>query len=408
MTGPSDTYGKATPVLVTAGTILRTLNPSTVASLLFLDESTNYTQQEIAEEIGSSRSSVSQYQRSLEDLTVPLAAKQGYRYRITSAGETIVAYLDGMADRLNVDLHSLDWQSEDAHDQVATLLTPLYDSRSTRPFLILHSAGSRSAVGDQIDRLNPPQPIWIDEIIRDVEDRQQERGETSTPAQIRQTVRRFEDKGVFEINDNQITLTEKGREHAALLERVTQLVEDEVSSSRSDINESDTENSTDRGDRDSVEETHSPKRVETIESSDASGLPVSEEARRLRSDEEDNSGDFIQQSQPHGFLAERPSVGNEETVSKPPAIVPVYCLRTDAVEERDSSSPSYEQLLPVLPFTTLSVEGLIDQARQLGREHDMTAELEPYWMMRIGSDYYHIEPSNNPTVDLPDSTNHDE
>ena len=356
-----------------ASEILRTVNPPTIATLLFLADDEVYTQNEIADRIGYSRSTVSQSQQSLETLPLSLATKQGSRYKITSAGETILGYYIGMARQLNLDLDTVDWQSDETHEQAKTVLTPLYDSRSTMPFFVLESVGAR-AVGDQINRLATPQRVSIEDIIQDVTTRQRERDERVTSKQIRQVVRRFDDKDTVEFNGDYIVLKEKGQEHAYLLEQVVQLIEDQASTARDESEESGA----------TISET--PPQADTS-SADQTEI----DGRNCRSE------NIANQIQPHGFHGKRASVDDRQETDEHKRAIPVYCLRPDVDERMSSTSSSEKRPTPAVPFTALTVGELIERAQQLAQEYDMDTQLEPHWMIRAESELYPI----GPVDDLP-------
>jgi biotin operon repressor len=347
-----------------ASEILRAVNPPTIATLLFLVDDTVYTQKEIADGIGYSRTTVSQSQQSLEALPLSLATKQGSRYKITSDGETILGYYIGMARQLDVDLDTVDWQSDNAHEQVKTVLTPLYDSRSTMPFFVLESIGTR-AVGGQITRLATPQRVSIEDVIQDVTVRQRERDERATSKQIRQVVRRFNDRGAVEFDGDYIDLKEKGQEHAYLLEQVVQLIEDQASPA--------------------TDETEGSGTVVSGIDSQADTTHVDQPGVGGRNSQSTN---IANQVQPHGFHGERPSVDDRQETRERESAVPVYCLRPTVEEGKNSTSSSEEHPTPVVPFTALTVGELIERAQQLAQEYDMDTQLEPYWMIRAESELY--------------------
>jgi Mn-dependent DtxR family transcriptional regulator len=367
--GQSTGTGDSTQALSKAADVLRSLNPSTVGSLLFLIDDEDYGQGEVADKIGYSRSSVSKAYKSLDESFLQLATKRGNTYEITSAGKTFIGHLSEMAERLGVDLHSLDWQSEHTHEKVASLLAPLCDSRDLLPFFVFNSIVTRSAVGEQINRQNlrPPQQVRVEVVMEDVDVRQQERGEHVTSTQIRKILHRFEEQGTIGISDNnRILLAEKGKEHALLLNHVVQLIEEQAHA-RTDEEQ----------DEDKDVNTETNTRIDTTDTD----WPTTN-AR------EHGSGGLVNQIQPHGFFGKRVSMDDQEEKDEHPNIVPVYCLRPDSSDETDRESPSGEYPSPVLPITRQSIGEFIDRVQQLGQEYDLDKEVEPYWMVRMGAELY--------------------
>jgi biotin operon repressor/Fe2+ or Zn2+ uptake regulation protein len=361
----------STQALSKAADVLRSLNPSTVGSLLFLIDEKDYEQGEVADKIGYSRSSVSKAYKSLNESLLQLAIKRGNTYEITSAGKTFTGYLNGMAERLGVDLHSLDWQSKDAHGKVASLLAPLCDSRDSLPFFVFDSIATRSAVGEQVNRhnLRTPQQVRVEAVVEDVDVRQQERGEHVTPAQIRKILHRFEEQGAVKISDNRIQLAEKGKEHALLLNQVVQLIEKQAH----------TPTDEEKGENGNMN-TETDARMDTSDTD----WPTSNARKH-------GSGGFVNQIQPHGFFGKRISMDDREERDEHPNTVPVYCLRPSAPDETGRESPSGEYPSPVLPITRLSIGELINRVQQLGQEYDLDREVEPYWMIRMGTELYPME-----------------
>ena len=369
--------GDSTQTLSKAADVLRSLNPSTVGSLLFLMDDEGYGQGEVADKIGYSRSSVSKAYKSLNESFLQLAIKHGNTYEITPAGKTFIGHLSGMAERLGVDFHSLDWQSEGAHEKVASLLAPLCDSRDLLPFFVFNSIATRSAVGEQIDRqnLNTPQQVRVEVVRQDVDVRQQERGEHVTTTQIRKILSRFEEQGALEISDNRILLVEKGKEHAILLNQVVQLIEKQAP----------TREGEEKGEEKDVD-------LQTDARTDRSDTGWS-----ASSTQEHGSDSLVNQIQPHGFFGKRASMDDREERDEHLNTVPVYCLRPDAPDETDREPPSEEYPSPVLPITRLSIGELIERVQQLGQEYDLDREVEPYWMVRMGTELYPMESANEET-----------
>lgn len=360
----------STETLSKAADILRSLNPSTVGSLLFLIDDEDYGQAEVAEQIGYSRSSVSKAYKSLDKSFLQLTLKRGSTYEITSAGKTFIGHLSEMAERLDIDFHSLDWQSEDAHDKVGSLLAPLSDSRDLLPFFVFDSIAIRSAAGEQINRhnLRTPQQVRVEVVIQDVYDRQQERGEHVISSQIHKILHRFEEQGAVEISDGRVQLTDKGREHAILLHRVVQLVENQADTRPAGEN---------REGKDIDSQTDAPDTDWSTSST-----------------QEHGSGSLVNQAQPHGFFGKRTSMDDREERDEHPNTVPVYCLRPDAADETDRESPSEEYPDPVLSITRLSIGELIDRVQKLGQEYDLDREIEPYWMVQMGTEFSSTESAN--------------
>jgi predicted transcriptional regulator len=351
MSQSNDIEGRPTPVLVEAGEVLRTLNPPSLASLLFLDEHEAYKQQDIADTIGSARSSVSKYLQSLEELPLALATKQGHRYKITSAGEKIINHFDRIFDRFDHDLYAIDWQSDADYEQAASLLTPLYGSRSSLTFFVLDSIGTQSAVGERIDLFGKPQPVSIEAVIQDVTARQQERGERGTSKQIRQSVWRFEDNDAIEFDGDRITLRDKGHEHAYLLHHVAQLLEEQEDTA-------------------SEEDETTARRSDT---SDADQL--------MSSGRTQDTGNIARQNHQQGYFGRRASNTDQADAQEGCPVVPAYCLRsTDGTE------------IAILPITELTTGEMTDRSRELMQEYGDDTRLVPYWAVHREDELHPVGP----------------
>jgi biotin operon repressor len=386
MSHPSQTEGDLTQRLVKAGEMLRTLTPPTFISLFLIADDEVDTQTEVGEKIGRTRPTVSKYLRSLKKLPIPLATNPGQHYTVTDDGEKVITFIYDMIDTLGTDLHSVDWSDNEVRENIATFFTPLHNSRSTLPFFILHSIGSRSAVGDRITRHDPLQPVQMWDVISDVEARQEKRDKSVSVKQIRQTLWRFDDADTIEFDGEQIRLEEKGREQAFLLEQLVQMLEEQRKTDMAeDVNESTSSSQLSPAD----ELRSSSSDTQTI-------LPES-------SVDLYGSDNLAQQDNPRGFLdSGRASLDNSQnSLHESPTILPTYCLSPSVteeislVEDEDSSEglDSQPQLPPVLPLTTLTLDELAGQIDRLIDEYDGDIEVKPYWTLQTDTGQYPLAPA---------------
>jgi DNA-binding MarR family transcriptional regulator len=386
MSRPSETEDDLTQVLVKAGEILRNLTPPTFTSLLLIADDEMDTQTEIAETIGRTRPTVSKYLNKLKDMPIALARNPGQHYTVTEEGEQIVTLIHDMIDRLRTDSHTIDWSDSEDREKVATFFAPLHNSRSTLPFFILYSIGSRSAVGDRIHYHDPPQPIQIWDVVDDIEVRQEKRGKSVTVKQIRQTLWRFDDAGSVEFDGEQIKLSKKGREQAFLLEQLIQMLKEQK---ETDVDE-DANESTSSSYASTTDTTQSIFGDAQTSSSESSvTIP--------------GSDNLAGQDDPRGFLdSGRASHDiSRKSSHESPTIIPTYCLRpTDDQEitltegEKPSERlDSQSQPSPVLPITTLTLEELADQVDRLIDEYNGAIEIKPYWALQTGTRQYPLAPA---------------
>jgi DNA-binding MarR family transcriptional regulator len=336
----SDTDGHQTPRLVEAGEILRTLSPPTLATLHLLIDSDISTQSDMADIIGCARPTVSRYLQSLEDLPMSLARKQGHNYTATEAGDRIFGLIESMLARLGTDLRDVEWSDDEEREEIEDNLSPLYDSRSTWPFLILESIRSR------VNFLNTPEPVSVEDVIIDVRSRQRDIGKSVTAKQIRKTLWRFDEKQAIEFDGSQITLTDpKGQQHVRLLHQLIQILEEEQTV---DVDESTGRASSSKNDSSTIANLLDPRQFR----GGSRTVGASQKANRTVP----------------GPLQE------------PPTIVPAYYLIRSNDAEPDARQTS--ELSPMLPFTSLTVDELSNYANQLKQEYGGNAQLEPYWALR--------------------------
>lgn len=337
--------GRTTTALATASEILRSLTPDKFAALLVIDRADAKTQTEIADTIGRTQATVSQYLQSLEALPIPLAQQERH-YSVTDTGRDIIVLIDNMLSRQRVNINDIDWSLESDKDEVAACLTPLYDSRSTEPFFLLASLNERSGITSLLSTL---QPVPVDDVVHDVSARLREIDESTTPKQIRQIIRRFDDTNAVDFEEDQITLTSKGREHALLLDQLTQMVEDEMDESVNNEHGSHSKHS----------DSHDPSRIASLL-----------DPRPFRGGR-----------QPTGVNREiNESV--PKVVQESPTIVPAYYVLPSDDAESGEGQNSELMSPPILPFESLTVKELTDYANQLDQEYDDDAQLEPYWALR--------------------------
>lgn len=365
---------RSNQVIGEAGVIMRKLSLPPIITLHHIhNNNKTYTQKEIADVIGCERATVSQYLRSMKELPLPLVVKQGQRYTTTEAGEAVLSHLKRMFDRLGDNINTIDWKNEAATEEIAAWLTPFGNARSTPPFLLLYSIGTRSAFGERIERHGTPRPASLEDVVQDVTSRQEERGGRSTRKQVQELLRRFDDAGTVEYDGQEITLTKKGHEQANFLEQLIQILEKE-----SEI-----------GDNGEAGERVGPPQSSPADSSyaDRGNTQMSPERSSRERYEMDN---IAQQTDPRGFFdSGRASIDIlEEADHEVPAIIPAYCLR--AIVD-DESEPT-----PVYPFTTLSLNELADQIRQLAGEYDGEIKFEPYWTLQTKDGLYPLSQARLP------------
>ncbi len=374
MPRPNDTSSRPTSVLVRAGEILRVLKPATLGTLLTVYEDNSLTQEEIAESVRSGRSTITKYLRSLDDLG--LIESHASQYPVTSTGETVISHIASMVDQVWNGLSTVDWTDENDKAELATYLEPLCGSRkiSIESYFILYSIYTRSGTTGLLGR---PQSVRLEDIVLDVETRQYERDEQTSTEQIRGKLERFaaEDAIIFE--DQQATLTEKGQQQGRVLDDLARFLEEyQPETSTSD-------------ERDGHHHTATSSTEDTT-----AGTPVD------TSSTPSDSGSLAQQIQPHGFLGREPVSIEEDEVppQETPTAIPVFCIRSASDDTEDASRSS---LTPVVPFTSMTANELMDHISTVVREHDGEVQLEPFWMPRIGEQFYPVEPAD---VSISDSS----
>ncbi len=345
-----------TDLLAQAGEILQTLTPRTLATLLIVVDEDPQTQGDIAEMIGSARSTVSKYLLSLEELPLPLVMKGRQRYTGTDTGRTMIGLFDGMFDRFGVDLATIDWQTDTDVEQVADCLTPLCDSRTATPIFTLEALRDRSGI---VDLLGTPRSVSVKVIVNNVSQRHSERGESTTTEQVRTILRRFDNADAIEFNGDNCTLTEKGQEHACLLHRIVDLLEEP-------------------DDRD----TH----IENAQSDDAArtdSQPSSAPAATTVTDRVANQID------PRQFTGgSKPHTAASTDAEKTPVLIPAYWLVSDTEEVTEQTET---QSTAVLPLNSMTPKELVERASHLLEEHGTDAELIPYWTLQMGDELHPLE-----------------
>jgi biotin operon repressor len=378
MPQPSDAATRPTGVLAQAGEILRPLKPAALGTLFAIYSDDSQTQQEIAEAIGSGRSTVSKYLQTQESLG--LTEQQTQRYTITSRGEFVLSLLGGMIDRLDGDLSAVDWNADADTKELATVLAPLSGSRkiAIESYFVLHSIYSRSGVAGL---LGTPQPVSLEDIVSDVAARNTDEKSTDIGL-VRGKLRRFEDTGAIHRDDRRATLTEKGTEHGRVVDELAQFLGTE--------------------DKTGMNGCESPTKDESSESPGATDSDTDFTVSNDLSQHRPNSGNIAQQIQSHGFLGGgQTAVTGKSTTDSPDqlTVVPTYCLRPAANGPTNGDASSQQETLSVLPFTTMTAEELLDRASQIVKEHSEDVQLEPYWMIQIGTRLYPLGPTDEQPPD---------
>lgn len=357
----SSSKGPPTHLLVEASEILRSLNPLTLASLLLVAEDTQYTQGEMAAEIGCASSTVSKSQQSLRNLPVALIEKRGRSDIATDMGTEVLDRFSRLSERFGIDLETVNWADEEERTSVATILTPLYNSRSVTPFFILDAYG----LSDYATSSTPS--LRIANIVHHVNSRQQDRGESATPEQVRQRIYRLDEADVLRFDDGNCLLLEKGQRQRWLLDQITQLVTNHREIDHPIQESPDTE-------------------VRTNDS-------------RSDADRDRHRTGAAQPIAPRGFYGSgQPSGGTSETIPEEPIIVTALCLyspETDTVEvsPHTHSSSHFQHVLPVMHS---SLGDIIDRLTELADEYSDDTRIEPYWVLRTSSGLYPLAPAQLP------------
>jgi hypothetical protein len=196
------------------------VSPNALGSLVLVSDGTATTQTEIADAINRDQSTISTYFQTLtiETADLALVERPNQCYSVTETGEKVIELV---ADLSGTDLASIDWGSAAEKEQIGTLLAPLYNSRSVAPFFVLNSLRNRRA---------SHRPVLIDDIVRDVKNRVQEIDETTSKKRIDQIIERFITQNVVTIDDDRLTLIQKGGKNARLLHQLAEIVDRQVTS----------------------------------------------------------------------------------------------------------------------------------------------------------------------------------
>lgn len=227
-----------TPTLVTTGEVLRRITPPTLASLVLLDTETATTQTEIAAIINRDQSTVSDYFQSLklEHTDVALIEKSNQTYRLTDTGKDVLDLVT-TPRQLGTELDTVDWGSEEDKNQMGTRLSPLHDSQSVQPFILLYTLGYRSAVANSHGDL---ESVEASEVVSDVKTRLRKTEKSTSNQKLRQIINRFAERDEVVSGDGRISLTEKGQRHVVLLNQVAEVVSERTASARNETADSPT------------------------------------------------------------------------------------------------------------------------------------------------------------------------
>lgn len=343
MSQDSERERRSANIIVEAGKILQRLKPPRLAVLLFITNDEIETQTEMADILDVSSSTITTHLQKLENLPVSLTEKRR-TYKITPAGDTVLGYYAQMLNRLGKNLRTVNWDNETDRDQIGELLAPLHNSRTIVPFLVLASIARHSTVEGRIGIFAQPQPVNVKDIIADVKEWQEERGETATRKQVRWLLGRFEEAGTISFDDgkNEVRLEDDGKEHAKLLEQVIELIEDHR------------------------KESESGRRRPT----EASSSLTQQDSASTRPQTIDQRTDAGRNVGPQLGLQGFYEGGQEIESAENPTIVPAYGVASSNSEE----SP------PVLALTpTVTAEDLAAQTERIRREHGDDTELKLFW-----------------------------
>jgi DNA-binding MarR family transcriptional regulator len=366
---------RPTATLITASNVLQALNPSRLGLLVVIYDNDIQAQEEIANLIGRPQSTVSTYLQSLGGLTPPLAGKRGKHYTVTSTGKQIISLVNDLARRCDCKLRSISWADETDRETVDALLTPLHDSQVMRPYFILDSLYERSRVDGPI---GTPQPVSFDDIVRDVESRQNDLEQSITTEEIRRTVKlRFNDTDAARFEEGTVTLLHKGHQQAWLWNELIQYLkkQDKIDSSE---NEGVTITDTDT----------SGRNLGKLRNSTSISSRGSEQADDSRS-----ASTHIISEKRH---KDKQSTIEQKVASKQPSIIPVYTIHSSTEADKGGSSS-------ILPLTeTMTIEELADNVNQLATDYGEETELVLEWMVQTDSGLYPLASTDSNISDPPE------
>lgn len=360
---------RPTRMLVTAAKIWQALSPSKLGLLFVIYNNDIKNQKEISDTIDRTQSTVSSYLQTLETLTPPLEAKQGRYYTVTNTGERVIGLVGSMINQSDsdLDLQSVDWTDETDRNAVEEVLTPLHDSRGMRPFFVLDSLYERNDINGPV---GTPHPVRFDDIVRDVETRQDDIGESTNTKQVRRTIKlRFNDTDAADFNEGQVTLTRKGYVQAWVLSEFIRFLKEQE-----EIGSGGSKNT-------------------ALSDTEATGEKL-DDISTASTEQSDNphrkpgSTDILQH-----LPLESPRSGSQSSEERP-TVVPVYSLHSAETNGRQSSPP----VLPLTAETT--VRELTTFVNQLADEYDGDTRLVLDWMVQTESGLYPLSVMDAPSSDL--------
>lgn len=332
------------PHLVTAGEMMQKLTPIRLATLSYLSSNDIDTQNEIADALGVSPTTITTHLQLLSDFPRPLTVRKR-RYEITSAGDAMIELYSSMLRRFGEGLDIDDLSDADKREEIGEYLSPIHETRSIAPFLVLYSLGQYSADSGAPDNSASDTTIQLRRVLDDVKRWEEERGKTANRKQVRRILQRFEEFDVVDLAGDRITLLEKGKEHMRLLENVLELLE------RGVVNEDET-----------LSTASQQTTGDQLTRSDTGGI---EESPMPSQGDQRNETQGV-----HRNESQREPQKEGVSDSALPAIVPAYRVVVD--DDLQSSAP-------VLPLTsTTRVEDIADEIERIGQEYG-NAQLELVW-----------------------------
>jgi len=214
----------------TASKVIRANSPRVLATLLAVQGHERRTQEQIADEVGCARSTVSKYLRVLDDLPEDIIRKQGHSITVTHRGAGLINVYESALKGLDIDIGKVDWTSDEI-SAVDEALAPLHQFRSSAPFLVLRALISLSE-SSQFD-----QEIWIDDLIMTVETLQQESGDSISRQHFDQILDNFAKHETVTRERDELQLTQKGHQQGELLTGVLDWIRSDQESARSEPSE---------------------------------------------------------------------------------------------------------------------------------------------------------------------------
>lgn len=208
--------------IIDTAEILRSISPSRLGSIYYLNKNSIDTQTEIAEQLNCTPPTISQHMQKLASLPLEVVQKDGAQHILTPFGSKILNIYETVLSTIDISISNLDWTSETGWTTVKDGLYPLHTARGSMIFILLDALGRQFSLGNEINLFKQESPIYISNIVAEIQS--MDFSIETSDRRIKRQLRKLREAECLEYDTKTIDVEKKGVAHIWLVKRVRELI----------------------------------------------------------------------------------------------------------------------------------------------------------------------------------------